>query len=895
MFSVTKVKAVRPVELSKRYDLRDGNLTKTVVAALSRGQVETLELEGIEALAEVISRLTPAEALMLGVPQIKSATTIVTRRMLSAHLREGDIARTADNFVYPEGAGFLFIDHDGLQDGTCLSREDLLERLYACAPSLRQVKILALPSSSSHICRTDTGEDLTGARGLHLYIPVKDARDIPRIGKVLTDLLWLGDQGYVRIASNGARLLRSPIDSTVWQPSRLVFAAGAICANGLEQRRGAPVIVNPEGADLWDSVALLPTLDAAAQALVQATRDRALALSQKAADEQRAVWLEDFRPGLLRDLGAGPEAREPREELLAAVENAVLGPGLLLFVRRAGEVQFAPVTVEAILADRIGYHRAITLDPIEPDYNGRAPVGCLFLDGRTPVLHSMAHGGTSYRLERRTTIVELHPGRMAEATEAVLTHMRGDSRFMDHGDLLVTIHDGKRQPIDEYRLELMLGDILFLKADAKGRMKPSDPPSRLLRQILSLGAQRRLRRLTFILRRPTLNARGELLTRPGHHAGEGLYLDYDPEEWPEIPLTLSQEDARAALKMIWKPFAAFPFVDAASRGALLAAIFTAILRPSLPTAPLVASDAPNHACGKTLALEAVASLAAGEPVSVAAPFDGDQAEMRKLLTSTALAGDSTLLFDNCRTLLDSPQLSAFLTGEYWSDRLLGSNVMRNGLPTQIFLGVTGVNLQFSAELRRRTIAWRIDPQVERPHERAFDFCPREQVMTFYKEIVAASLALIRTAQAADLPRPAHTFASYPVWDRLIRTAVRHAAQLTDGFFADPVPQAVRAVAETEEVIDLHALLAGLMEAFGGEAFGSVDVCMLIEDPANRRLGALMAGATQRPDRLSPKSLGRYLAQYVDRPSGHLVLRARRGSKALSFFVERVPQEAPESA
>lgn len=106
--------------------------------------------------------------------------------------------------------------------------------------------------------------------------------------------------------------------------------------------------------------------------------------------------------------------------------------------------------------------------------------------------------------------------------------------------------------------------------------------------------------------------------------------------------------------MIWKPFAAFPFVDAASRGALLAAIFTAILRPSLPTAPLVASDAPNHACGKTLALEAVASLAAGEPVSVAAPFDGDQAEMRKLLTSTALAGDSTLLFDNCRTLLDSP-------------------------------------------------------------------------------------------------------------------------------------------------------------------------------------------------------------------------------------------------
>lgn len=894
MFQLTRLTATKPAEQAKRVELEEGELKKTTCAALIRGRIETITLKRPEDLIPLLAGLTTAQSLVLGVPCDETATQIVTRKMMLTQGRPGSIARTTETFQFSTAGGFLLIDHDGLGDGRCLTREELLELLYEVVPELRGVKIIALPSSSSHICRTDTGEDLTGSRGLHLYIPLLDARDIPRVGLVLTLRLWLARHGYVRVARNGNRLLRCPVDTSVWQPNRIVFAAGAICGAGLEQRRGDPVLVNPEGADAWDSRATLPHPDAAAEELVKAAQEHARAQARQAAEEARETWLATERPALLRKLGADPAAREEEEALIRAVEKHILGPELVLFVKRSGEPKFSPVPVAAVLADRIGYHRAITLDPVEPDYNGQAAVGCLFLDGRTPVLHSMAHGGATYRLEAALQIIEVHPGQMRKATEAVLACMRADGRFFDCGGVLVTVHAGQLQVIDEHMLELMLGDLRFLRPDAKGHLKPIDPPVRLLRQILSLGAQRRLNPLTAVLNRPILNAEGKLLDRPGYHAAEGLYLDFEVEDWPAIPDSLSDEEARAALDVIWTPFRDFPLVDAASRGALLAGILTAILRAVLQTAPMFVGDAPVMGTGKTSSIETVASIGAGRAVSVSAPMpENDPSEMRKLLTSAALGSEGSLIFDNCTGTLSSAPLSAFLTSEAWSDRLLGANILRDGLPTRILVGATGTNIALDGELQRRALRWRIDARVEQPGERRFAFCPKELALKMHKDIVCAALAFVRASLAADLPAPPFRFASFTAWDRLVRTAVRHAEALSNGWFADPVPGTMRALHETDDAIHLHDLLCALQERFGALPFSARDLYEGMEAGHAGHLADLLAGLTQRSERLSSKSIGRYLSQYCDRPCGDLVLRARRGGKALTFVVaEWIPPAAP---
>ncbi|MGP3699628.1 DNA primase small subunit domain-containing protein [Rhodobacter sp. NSM] len=900
MFQLTRLTATQPAEQAKRFEREEGKLRKTTCAALIRGRIETITLERPEDLIPVLAGLTTAQSLVLGVPCDEAATRIVTRKMMLTQGRPGSIARTTEGFHYAAAGGFLLIDHDGLPDGRCLTREELLELLYEAVPDLRGVKIIALPSSSSHICRTDTGEDLTGSRGLHLHIPLLDARDIPRVGMVIALRLWLAGHGHVLVARNGNRLLRCPVDTSVWQPNRIVFAAGAICGPGLEQRRGHPVLVNPEGADAWDSRATLPDPDAATEELVKAAQEHARAQARQAAEEARETWLATERPALLRRLGADPVAREEEEALIRAVEKHILGPDLVLFVKRSGEPKFSPVPVAAVLADRIGYHRAITLDPVEPDYNGQAAVGCLFLDGRTPVLHSMAHGGATYRLEAALQIIEVHAGQMRKATEAVLACMRADGRFFDYGSALVTVHAGRLQVIDEHMLELMLGDLRFLKPDPRGQLKPIDPPVRLLRQILSLGTQRRLNPLTAVLDRPILNAEGRLLDRPGYHAAEGLYLDFEAEDWPAIPETLSEEEARAALDVIWTPFRQYPLVDAASRGALLAGILTAILRPVLRTAPMLVSDAPVMGTGKTSAMETVASIGAGRAVSVSAPMpESDPAEMRKLLTSAALGSEGSLLFDNCTGTLSSAPLSAFLTSEAWSDRLLGANILRDGLPTRILVGATGTNIALDGELQRRALRWRLDARAEQPGERRFDFCPKELALKMHKDIVCAALALLRAALAADLPQPPFRFASFTAWDRLVRTTLRHAEALSGGHFADPVPGTVRALRETDDTIHLHDLLCALREPFGALPFSARDLYEGVEASPAGPLADLIAGLTQRSERLSSKSIGRYLSQYCDRPCGDRVLRARRGGKALTFVVaEWIPPEgspAPPAA
>lgn len=886
MLSLTKLTAVKPNLLSKRYELENGVLVKSTAGALVTGRVERLSLDSPEDLAPLLAGLDPSQALMMGVPKDAAAIDIVTRQMLMDNPTTGSISRTGEHFEYPAGPGFLFIDHDGLQDGTYLSPTALISLLAEAEPELLKVKIIALPSSSSHICTSDGGKDLTGARGVHLYIPVEDARDIPRIIQVLFDRLWLGGHGYVLVAKNGTRLLRAPIDASVCQANRIVFAGGASCGDGLEQRRGEPTLVNPEGVDMLKNASAFQPLDKAEKELVEAAKEMARVKAKPQATATRQEWLATYRPQQMKAFGARAGCVETTESLMEALDNQVLMPDVIVMVKRTQDREFIATPVAEILKDRIGYNRALTLDPTEPDYNNRSVVGCLFLDGRVPLLHSQAHGGATYRLEAATKIIDIIPSKFAQAAEDVLEHIRQDNRFFDFGPAMVTITDNDMQVIDEHLLELMLGSISFRKPDRRGQMTPTDAPSRLLKSILSMKRKRHLRPLASIVDHPTMTAQGLVLDQPGYHAREKVFLNFDPADWPEIPDTLDAAQAKEFIKTIWQPFRLFPLMNAASRGAVLAGIFTTILRGSLSVAPAFASDAPNIASGKSLLLTAIASLGTGRPATLNAAFTSeDPAEMRKLITSTLMEGEKTLLFDDAEGFLHSPPLNTLLTSALWSDRILQTNTKAKDLPTRLFVGITGNNMSFSDSLQRRVIAWRLDTQMESPFERIFNWCPQDVALANRRDIVHAVLSLTNAAQKEKLPNPTTTLPGYKDWEYLVRRAVRYIEMLTDGYFADPVPTVAAATSGSESVIALKELYGALAENFSTEPFTAKDVVDVINKNDKSNLADAISGMTNRSEKLSSRSVGRYLAQCRDRPCGGLVLRVQTGGKSLTYHLK----------
>ncbi len=83
---------------------------------------------------------------------------------------------------------------------------------------------------------------IRGLHGLRFYTVVDDGREIERIGKILSERLWLMAYGQMKVAKTGVLLPRALIDGPVYQPSRLDFVGGAVCEEPLKQVRGEPIL-----------------------------------------------------------------------------------------------------------------------------------------------------------------------------------------------------------------------------------------------------------------------------------------------------------------------------------------------------------------------------------------------------------------------------------------------------------------------------------------------------------------------------------------------------------------------------------------------------------------------------------------------------------------------------
>jgi hypothetical protein len=285
-------------------------------------------------------------------------------------------------------------------------------------------------------------------------------------------------------------------------------------------------------------------------------------------------------------------------------------------------------------------------------------------------------------------------------------------------------------------------------------------------------------------------------------------------------------------------------------------------------------------------------------------------EMRKRLFAHLLAGESVIVIDNILGEFDSPSLAAMLTSEDYSDRVLKES-RTEAVPTSTLVLLSGNNMVLRGDLPRRVYRCRIDPGLENPHKREFDFDPLAVVQDHRQVLVAAALTLMKgyfaTQQAARIGRG--RLASFELWDDAIRQPICWLASLQkegllptgvtlEGEVFPELTDPMQAIDEAVKDDPMRSQLGRLLQAWaaivgcgmGRSTTLTVSQLTTAADVARRQKPGVIRtpsdndetclydvlfeiGGGSLTNGINNRSLGRRLASFKDRVTGVLCLRA----------------------
>jgi len=872
----TLITATRPTTVTKEFSLGyDGKLHKETTASLTAGRMEIVEFTDLHEFADLLKGLKTNQCLVYGVPPRSPVDLVTEKAWATAGRPNSQCARTKDTMNWPSGPGVLMLDYDAPKDGNpALTKEELFKVVFSAFPDLENYDILWWPSTSSCIWHED--KELVGVKGQRLYILVADARDIPRAGKAILNKLWANEYGRYEVSKSGSFLERGLFDASVWQTNRIDFASGAKCHGVLEQKRGDPVLHDGIIGSIIDSIAMFSNPNVEVDALAASNKAAKKTLVAEEAKRVRGEWKQSrVEEMVLRYPNTLMDQLEAT--VLRAVERRDLFGDWVITVVDGDTRQ--EVSVLQLLDNPHHYHAMLTLDPLEPDYDGGRPVGKLFLIGARHRLHSMAHGGATFSLCRTLSRVEIVKGKEREATDLLLEVLRRTPEVFDFGAELVVVGDhGELAPQNEHGLRYLAGGLAqFWRWHKPPNGSPvetlENPPPGVCKSILALREGRRLKPLDAVISAPTLRPDGRVLSSLGYD--ENTRLLFDSDDIPQfVPHSPTREQAEAALKTVWGVFETFPFVNHIDRAVHLAAIFTAVLRPTISTAPAFAYDAPVQGSGKTLLARCIGALATGHDPDIWPHTSGrDDEETRKRIFTALRSGARAIVWDNVVGTFDSAAMASLLTSDRYRDRVLGKSESAS-VPNRALMLMTGNNLTLAGDMSRRVLVARINPHTDRPFAREFDVDPLTTCIAERQQVIAAALTLIRYYLSSGVERPgAGRMASFERWDDWVRqTVIFIDSELAPGKFGDVMEQIRLNQSNDPEQEVLGKLLHALRSTFGDNSFSATDVLTNAKtlfsgdgsDPASAALSEALEEFKFGRAELNSKSLGRSLSHRKDR-------------------------------
>lgn len=270
---------------------------------------------------------------------------------------------------------------------------------------------------------------------------------------------------------------------------------------------------------------------------------------------------------------------------------------------------------------------------------------------------------------------------------------------------------------------------------------------------------------------PVFAPDGTLQTEPGYHAAARVYYAPPPGlVIPAVPEKPTAADVATAKRwLLDELLGEFPFVADADRAHAVALALLPFVRDLIdgPT-PLHLFEAGKQGTGKGLLAAVLTGIATGGDGASTTPLAKSEDEVRKLLFSKLLEGDTFILLDNLSGTVSSDALSIALTSSTYSDRVLGVSATAH-VPVRCGWVATANNAALSSDLTRRTIRSRVVADVENPHLRTF---AKEDLPGWAKEnraeLIWSALTLVQAWVAAGQPAgKAVPLGSYVGWSRVV--------------------------------------------------------------------------------------------------------------------------------
>lgn len=421
-------------------------------------------------------------------------------------------------------------------------------------------------------------------------------------------------------------------------------------------------------------------------------------------------------------------------------------------------------------------------------------------------------------------------------------------------------------PVDAAHLsELGTRAAVHERYDARSeKNKIIDCPRRVADAYLARGHWPEIPALTGFVEAPTIDMDGRLLNLSGYDKETGLFLAFESiEGFEPAPVNPSKSAAAGYADMLLEIIQSFPCVDDADRAAMLAGIITALVRRSLPSAPMLAITAPTPGTGKTMLAETPSVIATGRRASVLS-LGHDDAEAEKRLGGVLLAGDACILLDNIERPLGGDLLCQVTTQPSVRLRPLGTSGVVS-VPTHALLLATGNNLSIVGDLKRRVMLVRLDAQVERPEQRTFTRNHLDEVYANRGELIRAALSIPMAYLQAGAPAidGLTPLGGFEQWDRMVRRPLVWLG------LPDPLRPSETLRDDDPELAAMRALFAAWRELFKDKAVTVAEVVEAGMDrgpmsgsPVNADLfDSLQVACAEKPN---ARRLGNWLRQRHNR-------------------------------
>ncbi|MGO8901589.1 MAG: hypothetical protein ACLQU5_25030 [Isosphaeraceae bacterium] len=304
---------------------------------------------------------------------------------------------------------------------------------------------------------------------------------------------------------------------------------------------------------------------------------------------------------------------------------------------------------------------------------------------------------------------------------------------------------------------------------------PAHPPDWSVQAVHKRGVWPGIRPVVGIIEAPTMRPDGSILSTPGYDPATRLF--YRPNTTFEpIPESPKQWDAKQAKDELLDLVSEFPFKDENHKAVWLAALLTVIGRASFEgEIPLFAFDGNCPGAGKSKLADLISLIASGRRMPRMVWPSGNQAdeEIRKRITSLALAGTRFTLLDNVDVPIGGAPLDAALTGDCWEDRLLCTNKSSGVLPLVMTWFATGNNIQYRGDFIRRALPCRIESKDENPEERTGFKYPdlNGHVKANRGRFVRDALVILRAFRLLRNPGILPALGSFEVWTHAVADPV----------------------------------------------------------------------------------------------------------------------------